>query len=83
MPRETAYEGHSRRATEPALCRRSAALSVGVGQVDELSLRVAVAVFEEKARALAGLAKGAEVYVESCLSPNTGQARTEHSAPGW
>jgi single-stranded DNA-binding protein len=38
-------------------------LSVGVGEGGEVTW-VSVAVFEEKARALAGLAKGVEVYVE-------------------
>lgn len=44
-----------------------ARLSVAVGEGDWIS----VIVFEEKARGLAGLAKGAEVYVEGRLSLNT------------
>ncbi len=42
-----------------------ARLSVGVGEGD--AVWVSVAVVEEKARALAGLAKGVEVYVEGRL----------------
>ena len=41
-------------------------LSVGVGEGDAVTW-VSVAVVEEKARALAGLAKGVEVYVEGRL----------------
>ena len=45
-------------------------------------------VFEEKARALAGLAKGVEVYVEGRLSLNTwtgrdGAERTGLSVSAW
>jgi hypothetical protein len=47
-----------------------ARLSVGVGEGDEVT-RVSVSVFEEKAVALAGLTKGAEVYVEGRLPLNT------------
>jgi single-stranded DNA-binding protein len=42
----------------------------GVGEGDELTW-VSVSVFEEKVRALAGLAKGVEVYVEGRLSLNS------------
>lgn len=45
-------------------------LSVGVGEGEETAW-VSVSVFEEKARALAGLNKGAEVYIEGRLSLNT------------
>jgi hypothetical protein len=53
---------------------------VDIGEGDEVTW-VSVAVFEEKARALAGLPKGAEVYVEDRLSLNArtgkdGQQRT-------
>jgi single-stranded DNA-binding protein len=48
---------------------------------------VSVAVFEEKALALAGLAKGAEVYVEGRLSltwaGKDGQQRTGLSVSAW
>ena len=49
---------------------------------------VSVTVFEEKARALAGLTKGAEVYVEGRLTMNTwegkdGQPRTGLSVSAW
>jgi single-stranded DNA-binding protein len=49
---------------------------------------VSVAVFEEKARALEGLAKGTELYVEGRLSLNTwtgkdGQQRTGLSVAVW
>jgi single-strand DNA-binding protein len=62
-------------------------LSVGVGEGDEVTW-VSVAVFEEKARALAGLAKGAEVYVEGRLSLNAwtgrdGAERTGLSVAAW
>lgn len=40
---------------------------------------VSASVFEEKARALAGLTKGAEVYVKGRLSPNTWTGRTEQA----
>ena len=64
-----------------------ARLSVGVGEGDEVTW-VSVAVFEEKARALAGLAKGVEVYVEGRLTMNTwegkdGQQRTGLSVAAW
>jgi single-stranded DNA-binding protein len=51
---------------------------VGVGEGDEVTW-VSIAVFEEKARALAGLAKGVEVYVEGRLSVNvwTGKDGTQ------
>jgi single-stranded DNA-binding protein len=62
-------------------------LSVDVGEGDALTW-VSVSVFEEKARELAGLAKGAEVYVEGCLSLNAwtgkdGQQRTGLSVTAW
>jgi single-stranded DNA-binding protein len=62
-------------------------LSVGVIEGNELTW-VSVAVFEEKARALAGLAKGVEVYVEGRLTMNTwegkdGQQRTGLSVSAW
>jgi single-stranded DNA-binding protein len=49
---------------------------------------VSVAAFEEKARALAGLTKGAEVYVEGRLTMNTwegkdAQQRTGRSVSAW
>jgi single stranded DNA-binding protein len=61
-------------------------LSVGV-EGDEVTW-VSVAVFEERARALEGLAKGVEVYVEGRLSMNTwegkdGQQRTGLSVAAW
>jgi single-strand DNA-binding protein len=62
-------------------------LSVGVGEGDELTW-VSVAVFEEKARALAGIARGTELYVEGRLTMNTwtdkdGQQRTGLSVSAW
>ena len=62
-------------------------LSVGVGEGDAVTW-VSVAVFEEKARALAGIAKGVEVYVEGRLSLNTwtgkdGDKRTGLSLSAW
>ncbi|MGH8572596.1 MAG: single-stranded DNA-binding protein, partial [Gammaproteobacteria bacterium] len=62
-------------------------LSVGVGEGDEVTW-VSVSVFEEKARALVGLAKGAGVYVEGRLSLNTWtgkdcQPRTGLSVSAW
>jgi single-stranded DNA-binding protein len=50
--------------------------------------RLSVVVFEEKARALEGLAKGTELYVEGRLSLNTwtgkdGQQRTGLSVAVW
>jgi hypothetical protein len=62
-------------------------LSVGVGEGDEVTW-VSVAIFEEKARALAGLAEGAEVYVEGRLSLSTwtgrdGTQRTGLSVSAW
>ena len=62
-------------------------LSVGVGEGDDLTW-VSVAVFEEKARALAGLKKGSEVYIEGRLSLDTwtgkdGQQRTGLSVSAW
>ena len=62
-------------------------LSVGVGESEEVTW-VSVAVFEEKALALAGLAKGAEVYVEGRLSLSAwtgkdGQQRTGLSVSAW
>ena len=46
---------------------------------------MSVAVFEEKARALAGLAKGAEVYVEGRLSLNawTGKDGQQRTGLSW
>jgi single-stranded DNA-binding protein len=49
---------------------------------------VSVSVFEEKARALAGLAKGVEVYVEGRLTMTAwtgkdGQPRTGLSVAAW
>ena len=62
-------------------------LSVSVGEGDAVTW-VSVAVFEEKARALAGLAKGIEVYVEGRLSLNAwtgrdGAERTGLSVSAW
>jgi single-stranded DNA-binding protein len=51
-----------------------ARLSVGVGEGDHVTW-VSVSVFEEKARALAGLCKGAEIYIEGRLSLNTWTGR--------
>jgi single-stranded DNA-binding protein len=58
-----------------------------VGEGDEVTW-VSVSVFEEKARTLAGLAKGVEVYVEGRLSLNTwtgrdGAERTGLSVSAW
>ncbi len=49
---------------------------------------MSVAVFEEKARALAGLTKGSEVYIEGRLTMSTwegkdGQQRTGLSVAAW
>jgi single-stranded DNA-binding protein len=49
---------------------------------------VSIAVFEEKARALAGLKNGAEVYVEGRVTMNTwegkdGQQRAGLSVSAW
>jgi single-stranded DNA-binding protein len=60
---------------------------VGVGEGDEVTW-VWVAVFEEKARALAGIAKGVEVYGEGRLSLNAwtgrdGAERTGLSVSAW
>jgi single-stranded DNA-binding protein len=62
-------------------------LSVGVGEGDEVTW-VSVSVFQERTRELAGLAKGAEVYVEGRLSLNAwtgkdGQQRTGLSVTAW
>jgi single-stranded DNA-binding protein len=62
-------------------------LSVGVGEGDELTW-VSVSVFEEKARALEGVTKGVELYLEGRLTLNTwtgkdGQQRTGLSATAW
>jgi single-stranded DNA-binding protein len=61
-------------------------LSVGV-EGDEVTW-VSVAVFEDKARALEGLAKGTELYVEGRLTMNTwegkdGQRCTGLSVSAW
>jgi hypothetical protein len=62
-------------------------LSVGVGEGDEVTW-VTVAVFEEKARALAGLEKGVEVYCEGSLHLNVwtgrdGVERTGLNVTAW
>jgi hypothetical protein len=44
---------------------------------------VSVAVFEEKARALTGLAKGAEVYMKGRLTMNAGRARIANNEPSY
>lgn len=72
-----------RSASEKDWCR----LSVGVGEGDAVTW-VPVSVFEEKARALVGLAKGVEVYVEGRLSLNVwngkdGIQRTGLSVTAW
>jgi single-stranded DNA-binding protein len=71
-------------------------LSVGVGEGDDLTW-VSVAAFEDKARALTGVSKGVEVYVEERLSLSAwtgkdglsawtgkdGQQRTGLSVTAW
>jgi len=64
-----------------------ARLSVGVGEGDHVTW-VSISVFEEKARALEGLAKGTEVYVEGRLSLNAwtsrdGAERTGLTVTAW
>jgi single-stranded DNA-binding protein len=91
-----ADEGHTLRALQGRLgadveLRRSASgwcrLSVGVGEGDDVTW-VSVAVFEEKVRTLAGIAKGVEVYVEGRLSLNAwigydGEKRTGLVVAAW
>ena len=57
-----------------------ARLSVGVGEGDHVTW-VSVTVFEEKARALVGIEKGAEVYAEGrlCLNVWTSRDGTERT----
>ena len=64
-----------------------ARLSVGVSEGDHVTW-VSVSVFEEKARALEGLAKGTEVYAEGRLSLNAwtsrdGAERTGLAVTAW
>jgi single-stranded DNA-binding protein len=64
-----------------------ARLSVGVGEGDEVTW-VSVSVFEEKARALEGVTKGVELYLEGRLTLNTwtgkdGQQRTGLAVTAW